>query len=50
VRRSFRDCRVEAAISNDAGVENDEAGAPVRLCEGPRRPWPELAEVLRHLG
>jgi hypothetical protein len=50
VRRSFRDCRVEAAISNDAGVENDEVGASVRLCEGPRRPWPELADMLRHLG
>jgi 4-amino-4-deoxy-L-arabinose transferase-like glycosyltransferase len=43
-------CRVRARIENDDGIDNDEQGAPVMVCAGPRRPWREEWPALRHLG
>jgi hypothetical protein len=48
--RSFRDCALESTVSNDAGIDNEEDGAPIWLCAGPARPWPDLADDLAHLG
>ena len=48
--RHFRGCRLAARIRNADGIENDEDGAPVLLCEAPRRPWSEEWPSLRHLG
>lgn len=45
----LRGCRVAARIANDAGVENEEHGRPVRVCDGPARPWRELWPRIRHL-
>jgi hypothetical protein len=42
-------CRVVARITNDAGVENDEEGAPVMVCRSVRRPWKAEWPALRHL-
>lgn len=43
----FDRCEVLDEISNPAGADNEEAGAPVRVCHDPLRPWaqawPELA-------
>ncbi len=39
-----------ARIDNDDGVDNDEQGAPVMVCAGPRRPWSEEWPDLRHFG
>jgi hypothetical protein len=50
LRSSFRGCRLGARVSNEAGIENDEDGAPIWLCRAPDRPWPELADELAHLG
>ncbi len=50
LRDSFRGCALAARVDNHAGVENDELGAPVWRCVGPRRPWSELWPSLRHLG
>jgi 4-amino-4-deoxy-L-arabinose transferase-like glycosyltransferase len=44
----FRSCRPAAELSNKAGIENDEFGAPVALCASPIRPWSELD--LEHYG
>jgi 4-amino-4-deoxy-L-arabinose transferase-like glycosyltransferase len=44
------DCRVVARIDNDAGIDNDEQGATVRVCRGPRRAWSREWPALRHLG
>jgi len=38
----FASCDLVATISNDAGAENDELGAPVHVCREPRAPWSEL--------
>lgn len=46
----LRDCRVAARITNRAGVDNDEQGAPVMVCGGPRRPWSREWPALRRLG
>ena len=43
-------CRVRARIDNDDGVDNDEQGAPVMVCSGPRGSWREQWPELRHLG
>ncbi|PXY24826.1 hypothetical protein BAY59_22450 [Prauserella coralliicola] len=42
-------CRVAAVHDNGLGLGNDEQGTPVRLCDGPRAPWPQLWPRLRHL-
>jgi hypothetical protein len=52
-RRELSWCtRVEglAEIHNDAGVDNDEDGAPVLLCRGVTQPWRMLWPDLRVLG
>ena len=46
----FRGCRLEASVSNAAGVHNDERGAPIDLCSGPLRPWSRIWHNLHHLG
>jgi 4-amino-4-deoxy-L-arabinose transferase-like glycosyltransferase len=48
--RDLRDCRLVARIANDAGVDNEELGAPVVLCGAARRPWSELWPKFRALG
>ena len=46
----FDACRQVATISNDAGVDNDEDGTPVRVCDGPTTSWSRLWPELRTLG
>jgi hypothetical protein len=46
----LRDCRVRARITNRAGIDNDELGEPVMVCDGPLRPWALEWPGLRHLG
>lgn len=46
----LRGCRRAATITNPAGVDNDEAGRPIWLCEGTDRPWPQIWERFRRLG
>jgi 4-amino-4-deoxy-L-arabinose transferase-like glycosyltransferase len=43
-------CRVAARIDNRAGIDNEERGAPVIVCRGPRRPWSQQWAALGHLG
>jgi 4-amino-4-deoxy-L-arabinose transferase-like glycosyltransferase len=50
VTGQLRGCRVAARIDNRARVDNDERGAAVLVCRGPRRPWSRAWAALRHLG
>lgn len=46
----LRRCSLAARVRNDAGVDNDEDGEPVTICDGPRRPWAVEWPRIRHLG
>lgn len=46
----FTSCSDVATLESPDGVDNEEDGAPVRICEGPVRPWSELWPSVRHLG
>ncbi len=48
--RWFSRCEQVASVSNAAGVDNDEAGTPVRTCSGPRGSWADLWPDLKRLG
>ncbi len=43
-------CTIAARITNRAGVDNDEHGAPVTVCRGPRRSWSREWPELRRFG
>ena len=49
VARFFDACRVLATFDNGVGVENEEQGTTIRMCESLRRPWSEAWPDLRHL-
>lgn len=44
----FRGCRPVARNDDGEGVDNEEQGAVVELCDRPARPWPQLWPRLRH--
>ena len=46
----LRHCAVAARIDTEAGVANEERGAYVLVCRGPRRAWSREWPRLRHLG
>jgi 4-amino-4-deoxy-L-arabinose transferase-like glycosyltransferase len=46
----FRGCRLTARIASKDGVDNDEDGAPILLCERVRSTWRNEWPHLRHLG
>jgi hypothetical protein len=50
VERWLTSCGVVAELSSPPGVDNEEDGAPVRLCSGPTQPWAALWPSMRHLG
>lgn len=46
----LRGCVLARRIDDRAGVDNDEQGAAVMVCDGPRRAWSEEWPALRRLG
>jgi hypothetical protein len=42
LRQAFVEVRPAGRLHNRYGVDNDEQGAEVYVCVGPRRPWPQL--------
>jgi hypothetical protein len=46
----FAGCRLMATVDNGLGLDNDEQGAPVRLCDGPVGSWAAVWPRVRHLG
>jgi hypothetical protein len=49
VRRLFGDCHVVAHLDNNVGVDNEEQGEPVAICNSPKASWPALWPKLHHL-
>jgi hypothetical protein len=47
---ALRGCRVAARIDNGDGIDNEEQGTVVMVCDGPRRSWSQEWPALRHLG
>jgi 4-amino-4-deoxy-L-arabinose transferase-like glycosyltransferase len=47
--RWFAGCREITRVRNDQGVDNEENGAPIRRCSGPRETWQATWPQLRHL-
>ena len=46
----FRAVQLAGRIHNDAGVENDEAGAPIWICTGQIQTWPQMWSHFKHYG
>jgi len=46
----LHDVHPAGTLDNGAGVDDDEEGAPVWICTGPRAPWSVLWPELRHYG
>jgi hypothetical protein len=44
----FSRCRVAAVIRNPAGVDNDEEGQQVRVCQTLRGSWSQQWPWIRH--
>jgi hypothetical protein len=45
----FDGCRAVATVDNEAGVDNEEQGGVIYLCDAPRIAWPALWPELVHL-
>jgi hypothetical protein len=50
LRRHLRGCRTAARVSNQAGIDNDENGAPIMICTGPRTTWSQEWPSIKVLG
>jgi hypothetical protein len=48
--RWFTACRTAATVDNGVDLDNDEQGAPIRICSGPAAGWPAIWPQVRHLG
>jgi hypothetical protein len=49
LRSWFTRCEQAAQLASPSGVDNEEDGAPVRICTGRQRPWAEIWPTLRRL-
>lgn len=49
-RSAFTGCSEVATLTNDQGVDNDEAGVPVWTCRGPQGSWQDVWPDLKRLG
>ncbi len=43
-------CEQVGVVDNGIGLDNDENGAPIRLCSGPTAPWRDVWPGVRRLG
>jgi hypothetical protein len=50
LRQYFRRVTLAARFHNSQGVENDEEGAFIWLCQGQKKPWPAIWGRFRHYG
>jgi len=46
--RAFDRCEITGHLDNGVGVDNEEQGAPVRVCRGLRSPWSEMWREFQH--
>ncbi len=49
VQHHFASCVPVGTLDNEVGVPNEEQGAPLAVCRGPRATWAELWPRFRHL-
>lgn len=49
LRDAFDSCEVVGRLDNGIGVDNEEQGTRIRVCRGPRAPWPQLWPRFHHL-
>jgi hypothetical protein len=45
----FGSCHLRTHLNNEVGVDNEEQGEPVGVCEAPSAPWTQLWPRLHHL-
>jgi 4-amino-4-deoxy-L-arabinose transferase-like glycosyltransferase len=45
----FRQCRLVARFDDGTGIDNEEQDAPIRVCDGLTRPWPDLWPGIQRL-
>ncbi len=45
----FEACVIEGRLDNGLGVDNEEQGQPIAVCESPRGGWAAVWPALRHL-
>jgi hypothetical protein len=50
LRSWYATCTLRARLHSPPGVDNDEAGEPVRVCTGRTGPWSELWPQIKTLG
>lgn len=48
--RWFGSCRTVDELDNGVGVQNEEQGQPIMVCQDPRKPWSQLWDEFSHLG
>lgn len=46
----LEECRITARIANDAGIDNEEQGRAVRICDAPAEPWAAAWPGFQRLG
>ncbi len=46
--QDFVGCRQAGTVDNRSGIDNDEQGAPILLCQGTTKPWSQLWPSLIH--
>lgn len=49
VAGEFALCRTVDHFDSGVNIQNEEAGQPIAICTGPKKPWAALWPVLRHL-
>jgi hypothetical protein len=50
IDRWFTRCSEARRVHNSDGVDNEENGAPVRTCDGPKGGWKVMWPQVKHLG
>jgi hypothetical protein len=45
----FSGCRLAARVDNGYGLDNEEQGHPIWVCQQVRRPWQQMWPDLRHI-
>jgi hypothetical protein len=50
IDRWFTRCSEPRRVHNSEGVDNEENGAPVRTCDGPKGGWKVMWPQVKHLG
>lgn len=44
----FESCRTAGHLDNGVGIDNEEQGHPIFVCQGPRHPWRDLWPQFQH--